>query len=90
MLKKSILLGYLLEYAEVLRKNDGKQVLSANYFILSTLRTIDESDNDKILDTAEAKAELNAVNAWLGKYNINRKESKSWISKLIKNSSRKR
>ena len=86
MLKKSILLGYLLEYAEVLRKNDGKQVLSANYFILSTLRTIDESDNDKILDTAEAKAELNAVNAWLAKYNINRNYVVESISAYVQSS----
>ena len=75
MIKKSCLLEYLIACAETLRKNDGKKALSANYFIISVLKTISEIDSNKIpseIDSEESKKELAAVCELLKKYNINK------------------
>ena len=59
MLKKSCLLEYLITYADTLKENDGKKALSANYFLVSLLKTIgavgdnqfpDEINNDEAKD----------------------------------------
>ena len=79
MAKKSCLLEYLMACAETLKTNDGKRALSANYFIISVLKTLDEIDANQfpseIEDSEEAKKELAAVSALLEKYNISRKEA---------------
>ena len=58
MLKKSCLLEYLIAYAETLKEKDGKRALSANYFVISVLKTIDAIDNNQTpgeIDSEEVK-----------------------------------
>ena len=86
MLKKSCLLEYLIAYADMLKKNDGKKALSANYFVISVLKTIDAIDNNQIpseIDSEEAKKELAAVCDLLKKYDINKSETIEAISNDI-------
>ena len=47
MAKKSFLLEYLISYAESLKNKDGKKALSANYFVVSVLKTIDAVAMDR-------------------------------------------
>lgn len=86
MLKKSCLLEYLIAYAETLKKKDGKKALSANYFVISVLKTIDAIDNNQIpseIDSEEAKKELAAVCDLLKRYDINKNEAIEAISSDI-------
>ena len=86
MLKKSCLLEYLIAYADTLKENDGKKALSANYFIISVLKTIDAVENNQIpgeIDSDEAKKELAAVWDLLKKYNISKSEAAEAISCAI-------
>ncbi|MBE6609628.1 MAG: AAA family ATPase [Ruminococcaceae bacterium] len=74
MLKKSCLLEYLFTYAEELKNKDGKKALSANYFLVSLLMTLEAIDKASIPDeinNEEAQNELQAVRDLLKKYNIN-------------------
>lgn len=72
------MLEYLIAYAETLKKNDGKKALSANYFVISVLKTIDAIGNNQIpseIDSEEARKELVAVCDLLKKYDINKSEA---------------
>ena len=86
MLKKSCLLEYLITYAETLKKKDGKKALSANYFVISVLKTIEAIDNNQIpseIDSEEAKKELAAVCDLLKRYDIDKNEAIEAISSDI-------
>ena len=70
---KSCLLEYLLSYADRLKREDGKNSLSANYFFISILKTISEIADGKIpdeIDNDEAREELSLVSELLKKHNI--------------------
>ena len=73
MPEKSCLLEYLLSRAEALKRADGKKALSANYFLISVLEIMTETDSGKIPDEInndEAKKELAALAELLKKYSI--------------------
>ena len=75
MLKKSVLLEYLLKYADALKRNDGRIALSANYFLLSVLKTTDLVVNNQApseLNDVNAIRELKVVNQQLDHYKFNR------------------
>lgn len=75
MIKRTKLLEYLFSYAEKLRQKDGRKALSANYLLLSVLKTMDGQDQDQIpreLDTEETGKEWDAIVEWLNKTKIKR------------------
>lgn len=83
MLKKSCLLEYLIAYADTLKKNDGKKALSANYFVISVLKTMDALERNQLpgeIDSEEAKMELVAMSDLFKKYEINKSEAAEAIS----------
>lgn len=86
MLKRSCLLEYLITYAEALKNNDGKKALSANYFVISVLKTIEAIDNNQIpneIDNDGVKLELDAVCDLLKKYNFNSSLAVKSIAEVV-------
>ncbi len=83
MLKKSRLLEYLLSLAEELKNKDGRRGISANYFVISVLRTLDAVENGHLPDginDEETKNELYAVRDMLATYKIDSKRTAEAIS----------
>ncbi|MBE6630230.1 MAG: AAA family ATPase [Ruminococcaceae bacterium] len=72
MPKKSCLLEYLISVADVIKQNDGKKVLTADYFMVAVLKTMEAMDHNQLPDEIdeEAKKELAVVCDLLKKYNI--------------------
>ena len=89
MAKKSFLLEYLISYAESLKNKDGKKALSANYFVVSVLKTIDAVVNNQIpaeIDREDAKKELSLVCDFLKKYNLKNEEVATAICRAMEES----
>ena len=87
MLKKSCLLEYLIAYAETLKEDDGKKALSANYFVISVLKTVDAVDNNQIpaeIDNEDAKKELADVRDLFRELRVDRSAAIMAISEKIK------
>lgn len=75
MLKKSCLLEYLIKYADSLKKNDGKKALTANYFVISLLQTVNAVENNRTpseINNEDAQKELTLVCEMLKKYGFDK------------------
>ena len=89
MLKKSDLLDYVVTGADALRKNDGRKALSANYFIVSLLKTIQDKENDSLAEelcNEQAWGELWAADSLLGKYRFVKAEAIESIERHVNSS----
>lgn len=89
MLKKSDLLEYVVTGADALRKNDGRKAISANYFIVSLLKTIQDKENDSLaeeLSNEQARGELWAADSLLGKYRFVKAEAIESIERHVNSS----
>ncbi len=87
MLKKSILLDYLMECAEKLKLADGKKMLSANYFFASVLQTIlDKADNKlpDVINNEESIKELEEIQSLVRKYNLDFKKTLDEILESVR------
>lgn len=77
MPRNSKLVEYLFWYAERLMKKDGKRSLTANYFVIAALVMADSVEHNLLpgeLNTANTKAEIEAMSAFLNKYGIDKHE----------------
>ena len=69
-----------------MKRNDGKKALSANYFVISLLKTIDAVNQNRIpaeIDSEEARRELAEVAELLKKYNFDKDYAIESIGKFI-------
>lgn len=85
MPRKSYLLEYIIAYADKLKNNDGKKSLSANYFMLSVLKVVEDMLSENIpaeLDSIDAKKEITAVYVFLKKYDIGGARIKSIVNSI--------
>ena len=86
MARNSKLVEYLFWYAERLMKKDGKRSLTANYFVIAALILADSTEHNLVpgeLNTTNSKAELEAMNAFLSKYGINKYEVSKAMEQAI-------
>jgi len=74
ILKKSILLEYVMKCADELRNKDGKKAVSANYFIISLLKVVKEKENNALpeeLNRVDVALELTKFSDFLKTHGIN-------------------
>ena len=87
MLKKSCLLEYLIKCADLMRQDDGKNAISANYFVVAALVCLADADDNKFpdeLNNDEGKEELSAVRNLFSKYDIGYREASLAIMDAIR------
>ncbi len=73
MLKKSVLLGYIIECAEKLKLEDGKKMLSSNYFFASVLQIIwdkAESRLPDVISSEETIKEIEEIQSLVEEYHL--------------------
>lgn len=90
MLKRSKLLEYLLTYADALKKIDGRKALSANYFLLAVLKTVDNIEHDNIpeaINDEDAQAELTAVRSLLEEHAFDKEKAIAAIGREVASTS---
>ena len=87
MLEKSRLLEYLIKCADIMRQYDGKNAITANYFVVAALVFLADADDNKFpdeLNNDEVKEELSAVRNLFSKYDIGYREASLAIMDAIR------